>query len=365
MKKLIVSILPLLFVYQINAQSTVGDTIFVALSDNSIALGNILKSLMPVMAFNTENQASLKQVVKEDDVIENIFTLIKQGVRIDSLRIINFKNSSTVNYGMFSQVSSGEFGKLVSVKDGKNGITLIEYCEAINCLKIAKVFIDEITKINNSLLNTNKEFLGLKMRAEKGDVNSQIELGDKFRDGVSPLEKDYSGSMKWYQMAADKGSATAQYSLAALYYNKKIIRDYDKAFSLYLKSAEQGNSDALNMVGMCYFGGTGVTSDKTEAIKWWVKASEVGNYNAQASLGFCYENGQGVPQDYKEAIKCYTKAAENGNAIAQGALGVMYFKGNGVPKDYKEAEKWLTKGAEQGNETCRKNLEYLKTQMEK
>jgi TPR repeat protein len=366
MKKLIISVLILLFVYQINAQSKQQDTLNITLSPNSVALGDILKSLMPVMMFTANNHAELKQLVKEDTVMENVSALIRQGVRIESLRIINFKNSKTENFGGgFSQVTSGEFGKLVSVKDGKNGVTLIEYCEEINCLKIAKIFLDEISKINNSLLTSNKELSGLRLKAEKGDVNSQIELGNKFRDGVAPLEKDYLGAMKWYQMAADKGSATAQYLLAQIYFREKLAEDNFKAFELFLKSAQPGNSDALNMVGMCYSGGYGITKDNTEAVKWWLKASEAGDSNAQASLGYSYEYAQGVAQDYAEAIKWYTKSAEQGNVIASGSLGIIYFKGQGVPKDYNESVKWFTKGAEKGDETCRKNLEYVKSQIGK
>lgn len=360
MKKLVILSLLVLFVYQINAQTSAVNSNSLRLSLKSTALGDILKSLMPQMVFSTDWGATLKQTVKEDDVIENVLTLIKQGVRIDSLRIVDFKNSKTENIGGLSQVSSGEFGNLVPVKEGANGITLIEYCEAINCLKIAKVFMDEISRINNSYLNTNKELLGLKLKAEKGDVNSQIELGNRFSDGITPLEKDYLGAIKWYQMASDKGSAIAQYKLAQLYRSKQLLKDDNKAFSLFLKSAEQGNPEAQNMVGMCYVSGKGVTKDLSEAVKWWSKASEAGNANAQASIGVCYERGQGVPQDYKEALKWYTKSAEQGNAFAQGSLGVMYFKGNGVPQDYNESIKWFTKGAEQGNESCKENLEYVK-----
>ena len=195
------------------AQTSVGDNNSLNLSANSITLGNILKSLMPQMSGSTFSGVSLKQSVKEDDVIENVLAIIKQGVRIDSLTIIGFENSSTKDFGGFSQVSSGKFGKLVSIKDGGNGITLIEYCEKINCLKIAKVFLDEIATMNNSVLLSNKELIGLKLKAEKGDVNSQMELGDRFCDGVAPLQKNYLEGMKWYQMAADKGFARAQYKL--------------------------------------------------------------------------------------------------------------------------------------------------------
>ncbi len=360
MKKLVILSLFMLIVYQIDAQTSgvVNDSL--GLSSESAALGDILKSIMPVISLKSGKSTKLEGLVKEDDVIENVLTLIKQGVRIDSLRIVDFKNSTKEKLGGAFRFSSGEFGNLVPVEKGGNGITLIEYCEAINCLKIAKVFMYEIARINNSYLNTNKELLGLKLKAEKGDVNSQIELGNRFSKGTIPLEKDYLGVIKWYQMASDKGSAIAQYNLAKLYWSKQLLKDDNKAFSLFLKSAEQGNPEALNMIGMCYLNGAGVTKDLSEAIKWWRKASEAGNANAQASLGACYGRGQGVPQDYKEALIWYTKSAEQGNPEAQGVLGEMYFKGNGVPQDYNESIKWFTKGAEQGHEVCKRNLEYVK-----
>jgi TPR repeat protein len=363
MKKLIIIIVMFGFiVYQTNGQSKNNNTPTNYLSANSIAIGDILKSLMPKMVFSDNWTAKLQQDVKEDDVIGNILELMKKGVRIDSLRIIDFKSSSNgyINSD-FSKVSSGEFGRLISTKEGRKGITLLEFCEKMNCMKIAKIFMDTINVMNNRLLSTYKELLSLKIKAEKGDTSIQLILGNKLFDGIEPFEKDYLGAILWYQKAADKGSPNAQCKLANIYFYTKLVNDYDKAYSLYLKSAEQRNPTALNMVGMCYYYGCGVVENKTEAINWWKKASDLGLSNASCSLGSCYENGIGVSQDYNEALKWYKKAAELDNAIGAGCLGVIYLKGTGVPKDYDEAEKWFAKGVALGDENCRKNLEYVKS----
>ena len=62
-----------------------------------------------------------------------------------------------------------------------------------------------------------------------------------------------------------------------------------------------------------YEQGKGVPQDYKEAAKWYRKSAEQGDADAQDKLGLMYYNGQGVPKDYKEAVKWYTKAAEQGD----------------------------------------------------
>ena len=63
------------------------------------------------------------------------------------------------------------------------------------------------------------------------------------------------------------------------------------------------------------------------------KAAEQGDANAQVMLGAMYDFGEGVRQDYAEAGKWYRKAAEQGYAFAQCNLGWMYNFGKGVQQD--------------------------------
>ena len=83
------------------------------------------------------------------------------------------------------------------------------------------------------------------------------------------------------------------------------------------RNAEQGNADAQNDLGICYFKGQGVTQDYVEAVKWYRKSAEQGNADAQYNLGFCYENGHGVTKDLNEAIEWYRKAAQQGIEYAK------------------------------------------------
>jgi uncharacterized protein len=100
--------------------------------------------------------------------------------------------------------------------------------------------------------------------------------------------------------------------------------DYATAYKLTLPLAEKGNATMQTNVGAMYAEGKGVPQDYAEALKWFRKAADQGDADAQGNLGFAAEQGYGVPQNYAEAAKWYRLAAEQGDARAQTNLGVMY-----------------------------------------
>lgn len=113
--------------------------------------------------------------------------------------------------------------------------------------------------------------------------------------------------------------------------------------------AEQGNAEAQDALGGCYYLGEGVAKDLKQAMYWWRKAAEQGFAVAQYNLGVYYDNGEGVAQDYQQAVYWFRKAAEQGDEYAQSWLGGRYYSGEGVAKDLKQAAYWYRKAAEQGN----------------
>jgi len=82
-----------------------------------------------------------------------------------------------------------------------------------------------------------------------------------------------------------------------------------------------------------------------------LKAVEQGDANAQNNLGVCYYYGNGIRKDYDKAADLFAKAAEQGNANAQKNLGLCYYDGEGVLQDYEKAAHWLSKAEEQGMDT--------------
>src|SRR5438132_295390 len=145
----------------------------------------------------------------------------------------------------------------------------------------------------------------VRVKAEKGDAQSQLVLGGALCLGILGIAKDEVESVGWYR-----------------------------------KAAAQNLADAQICLGFCYATGQGVAKDEVEAVKWYRKAAEQNLADAQCNLGFCYQNGTGVAKDEAEAVKLYRKAAEQNHADAQYNLGYCYQNGDGVVKDYSEAYKW-------------------------
>jgi TPR repeat protein len=101
------------------------------------------------------------------------------------------------------------------------------------------------------------------------------------------------------------------------------------------------------------------------------KAAEQGNAKAQFNLAVMYDSGKGIRQDYAKAVKWYRKAAEQGNAKAQFNLAVMYDSGHGVLQSsaaaadwyYKAGLSYLKEGKKDDALRCVERIKDLKTKM--
>ena len=88
-------------------------------------------------------------------------------------------------------------------------------------------------------------------------------------------------------------------------------KDERKAFKWYKEVAEQGNAEAQNSLGDCYYNGKGVEQDASKAVEWYKKAAEQGNEDAKTKIKSYYK-------DKKASSKRYKKAAMS--LLAVGAL---------------------------------------------
>jgi len=197
----------------------------------------------------------------------------------------------------------------------------------------------------------------IRARAQRGDAQSQFEMGAAFHFGNLGVAKDDVEASKWYRKAAEQNNAPAQCNLGACYHDGQgVATDDVEAAKWYRKAAEQNCAQAQFNLGVCYENGQGVAKDDVEAAKWYRKAAEQSDAPAQNNLGVCYENGRGVVKDDVEAVKWYRKAADQNRASAQNNLSVCYFHGQGVAKDEGEALKWCRKAAEQNYAEAQNNL---------
>jgi Sel1 repeat len=127
---------------------------------------------------------------------------------------------------------------------------------------------------------------------------------------------------------------------------QKRRRPTEAEFEEFTAAAEGGDAKAQYKLGMIYHNGGGKDHprDYEQAMKWLRLSADQGNVEAEDRVGLMYYLGEGVPQDYLEAVRWYKKAAEKGNAHAQWQLVDMYQKGIGVPQDLGESKRWAQLG---------------------
>ena len=187
------------------------------------------------------------------------------------------------------------------------------------------------------------------LAAEHGSADAQYMLGLLFSSGLGVPQDDAKAAL-WFRKAAEQGSSNAQVELGGMYYTGRgVSQDQSQAATWFRKAAEQGNPKAQFSLGACYRFGMGVPQDDAQAAAWYQKAADQGNLAAQAGLGYLYAKGLGVPQNDAQAAAWYRKAAMQGDAASQASIGYLYSQGNGVPQDYAQAIAWYRKAANQGN----------------
>lgn len=129
--------------------------------------------------------------------------------------------------------------------------------------------------------------------------------------------------------------------------------NHERAASFFQKAAEKGHALAQFNLGICYSNGEGVEKDFSKAFLWYKKAAEQGVREAQFNTGLYYYQGKGVEKDLEKAVSWYRKAAEKGVGSAQLNLGGCLMKGEGTKKSLSSAVSWLEKAAQAEDEGTR------------
>jgi uncharacterized protein len=144
------------------------------------------------------------------------------------------------------------------------------------------------------------------------------------------------------RVAADAGSAEAQYALATFYKEGTgVPKDAEKAARLLQAASLAGNVDAEVEYAIALFNGTGTSKNEAAAITLLRKAAKQNNPVAQNRLARVLASGQGVPVDKVEALKWHTvaKTAGKGDPDLDRVLSTM------SPEDKAKADaavrKWL------------------------
>jgi localization factor PodJL len=153
--------------------------------------------------------------------------------------------------------------------------------------------------------------------AKSGDPMALFEIGARYSDGRAGLPADPKEAATWYQLAADKGFAPAEYRVGSIYEKGTgVARDIDKAKQYYEQAANQGNASAMHNLAVLYASGALGKQDYASAANWFTKAANLGITDSQFNLAILCARGNGVAQDLTESYKWFAVAAKGGDKDA-------------------------------------------------
>lgn len=147
---------------------------------------------------------------------------------------------------------------------------------------------------------------------------------------------------------ASRQELVAQYKSGQVFY---FFGEYVKAAEKWLPLLDENFSEAQASMGWMYQAGLGVLKDEKKAFSLYVKAAEQENAVAQNNLGVMYENGITVNTDIKQAKQWYKRSAEQGYRFGQYNYANILLSeaplGDALSK-IEKAKLWLRKSADQG-----------------
>lgn len=120
------------------------------------------------------------------------------------------------------------------------------------------------------------------------------------------LKKAY----KWVSTRMEACKHAWEMTMAKVSYDRG---DYEKAYPVFEKYAEQGLVLAQDLCGDCYYYGKGTTQDIEKALRWSGKAAEQGNLDSQLRCVKIYSYGS--RKDLKKAEQWLHKALTSGKEV--------------------------------------------------
>lgn len=159
------------------------------------------------------------------------------------------------------------------------------------------------------------------------------------------LAENYAVALKELRPLADKGNASAQFYLGAMYeLGLGVTEDNDKAIALYRKSADGGVVPALSALARSYYR-TGDQPSVDKAFELYLEAAGKGDGSALEFLGRAVAFGgapsRGLPQSNYLGYKYLWMAVLRGDEDARDVLDdIKGLTDAQKAQAKKEAEKW-------------------------
>jgi len=175
--------------------------------------------------------------------------------------------------------------------------------------------------------------------AEGGHPHARYALGFVAYQG-----ENYEEARKWYQLAAKEGHISAAAALGAmLYYGEGGASEPHQAIEWLLIGAEADISYAQYLMYEIYSGAERrIPYDTVKSLYWAERAAENGDADAMLVIGRAYEEGVGRTKDLDKGIAFYKEATKQDLCDAYLRLGGTFHNNMyGAPQDKEQSAHYL------------------------
>lgn len=178
--------------------------------------------------------------------------------------------------------------------------------------------------------------------------------------------KDNSAAAKWFRVAAEKGHVISQYNFGKLLVADEIPlpdgavdrkTQHEEGVEWIRKAADQGLHAAQSTYGIIlYRGDFGTKPDALAAAGYLKPSAEAGDLEAINALGLMHKFGNGVVRDPVASEQLFRKAAMSGHVKAQVNLGELLNPSSQNLDQRVEALAWLLIADESKDPAAKKLL---------
>ena len=186
----------------------------------------------------------------------------------------------------------------------------------------------------------------LRDAAKSGHAPAQAAIGQLYRIGWGPFEKNDQAAAGWMKLAAEQGVQEAQIQYAKMLSSGHGTGvDKAQAEALLEKACASNNSQALMMLGL-----EKLSQDKrAESIALLSRAADYGDEHVLSVLSVLYGWGTAPVGNESAKMTEVRRYAQREDADAQLMLGLFYAEGWGTPHNIDESKTWYSTAISHGN----------------
>ena len=256
-----------------------------------------------------------------------------------------YKNSAAQNNIM-------AIGEMAYMKDNGYGMSMNkEEAEKIY-LQLAEERDDEWSMIKLAYIemdrgNSEERLKWIQKALEKEYIDAYVDLGIFYQSDEK--YKDLEKAQQSYYQAAQLGNPEGMNGLAMIYYDMPDNKGDEQAFRWFSKSADLGDSLGLYYLAVMYENGFGTNVDKQKAWDLYLASADQKFSPAYRKIAQLIEEGEAPASFTGRELEYYIKAAERNDIDA--IHDVIRFLEND-PDRQKELFSWCQRGAQLNDGKC-------------